>query len=300
MMPPVRLSDLAALGGFQVIRDGAIATLGFLGVSGGQFLGFLEHKRHLRALRQQPGLAGIIATDALAAEVPETIALAVSLAPRSAFFTLHNRLAEDTEFYRKRSTSEISPGAKVHPRAFVDPQGVCIGPGCVVAPNATVLAGTEMRAGAVVQSGAVIGGTGFQRTLMHGEAVDLVHAGNVVLDEGSVVMSNAVVARAVFHNDTHVGAGSRVGNGAFVSHGTRVGANCLIGHGAVVAGNCQVGDGVTIGPGAIIADRISLGQGARVSLGAVVIRDVPAGKTVSGSFAASHSRALRTLFSHPE
>jgi len=94
---------------------------------------------------------------------------------------------------------------------------------------------------------------------------------------------------------TILGAGCRVGNGAFVSHNVRVGPNSLIGHGSVIAGSCSLGSAVTVGPGVTVSDRIVIGDGARLTLGGTVTRDVPAYGHVSGNFAIDHRRYKRFI-----
>jgi len=68
-----------------------------------------------------------------------------------------------------------------------------------------------------------------------------------------------------------------------VGHHTSVGNYCHIANGANISGDCRIGDDVFVGAGAIIRDSISIGAGAIIGMGAVVVRDVPAGVTVIGN-----------------
>jgi len=61
----------------------------------------------------------------------------------------------------------------------------------------------------------------------------------------------------------------------------------------VIAGRARVGEQAWIGASATVSNAIRVGARARVRLGAVVIRDVPAGASVSGNFAVDHARTLR-------
>jgi serine O-acetyltransferase len=101
---------------------------------------------------------------------------------------------------------------------------------------------------------------------------------------------------AAFGVDIHPAA--RVGKGVMIDHGTGV----VIGETAVVDDEVsilqgvtlggtgkEVGDrhpkirrGVMIGAGATVLGNIEIGAGARVAAGSVVLRAVPAGKTVAG------------------
>jgi hypothetical protein len=53
------------------------------------------------------------------------------------------------------------------------------------------------------------------------------HAGRLSIGDRTVVIANAVLARAVFRQATEIGTDCRIGNGAFVSHNCRIGARSL-------------------------------------------------------------------------
>ena len=150
-----------------------------------------------------------------------------------------------------------------------------------------------MGEGCTIHAGAVLGSVGFQTTRADGRLHELVHAGELVLEEGVVVLANAVLARAVYRQASRIGRDSRIGACAFVSHNVKLGQRCYVGHGAVVNGNVKVANDVWIGPSATIANNLQVGEGAYLSLGAVVISDVAAGARVSGNFAVDHKGLLR-------
>ena len=136
--------------------------------------------------------------------------------------------------------------------------------------------------GVVVEPGAVVGAAGFQTSARHGDAIDLVHAGGVVLGDHTHVHANAVIAAGPFDLPTEIGSRCQIGNGAFVSHRCRLGHHVYIGHNATVNGRVDIGDGAWVGPGAVIAHRVSLGEDCAVALGSTVITDVAPGAKVSG------------------
>jgi UDP-3-O-[3-hydroxymyristoyl] glucosamine N-acyltransferase LpxD len=214
--------------------------------------------------------------------------------PRRAFVDGHNTL-EQHGFYGPWLPTRIDPSAVIHPSAVIEPEGVVLGPDCRVDAKAVILRGTELGQAVHVMAGAVLGGEGFQSMKFSDAVVDFSHAGGLIVGDRTVIMANAVIARAVFRQATTIGPDCRIGNGAFVSHNCRIGARCLIGHNATVAGNCLVGDGVTIGPGATTIHCLTFGANAAVTAGAVVIRDVPEDTRVSGNFAQSHRQALRRI-----
>jgi len=156
-----------------------------------------------------------------------------------------------------------------------------------------VLRGTALAREVRVLPAAVIGGEGFQSLRIDEALLDFHHAGRVEVGERTVVLSNAVIARAVFRQATLIGPDCRIGNGAFVSHNCEIAGGVLVGHGAVIAGNCRVGRDVTIGPRAVCIDRVDIGEGSFMTGGAVVVRHVPPGTRVSGNLAMEHRRLVR-------
>lgn len=71
-----------------------------------------------------------------------------------------------------------------------------------------------------------------------------------------------------------------------VGHDTIIGAGTEIAPMTSIGGWVEIGERVSIGQGVTIKPRVKVGDGARLGMGAVVIRDVPAGATVVGNPAA--------------
>ena len=291
----LQLSDFEDIAQFRVLRDGSFATLGLITIPQPAMLVFLEEERFLKRVRALDGLGAVITTPALAKRLDGPYALAQSSDSRRSFFDLHNHLALETEFYWRSHPSEIHPTAEIHPRAWINPTDVRIGRHCRIDANAIVHARVELGRDVIVHSGAVLGTAGLQRMVVDGTVGDLAHAGGVRIEDNVQVLCNAVIAAAVFRQSTTIGAGTRIGNLAYLSHNVQVKERCQIGHGAVISGNSFLGNDVTIGPGSTLTDGIHVGAGAHVTAGATVVRDVESGQRVSSGFAVEHRRYLRFL-----
>ncbi len=289
------LSEFARVLRLEVRRDGEFATPGLLADPQPRMLVFVESRRAIALLRRTPEVSGVITTVELAMELDDVPALAIADDPRRTLFELHNHLARHTDLYWSDFPTEIHESAEVHPRAFVAASNVRIGPNTVVQPNATILERCILGASVVVHAGAALGGIGFQVSRFPDGVVDMVHGGGVLVRDGAHVLSHAVVAAALFRQLTTLGAGSRIGNHAFVSHNVQVGDRTFVGHGAVINGNVTVGPDAWIGPGAVVSHGLRVGARAQVSLGAVVVKDVKPDQRVSGNFAMDHTRFLRRL-----
>ncbi|MAZ82216.1 MAG: serine O-acetyltransferase [Hoeflea sp.] len=101
---------------------------------------------------------------------------------------------------------------------------------------------------------------------------------------------------AVFQTDINPAA--PIGKGLFLDHATgivvgqtaRIGDNCSILQGVTLGGtgkeggdrHPKIGNGVLIGAGAKVLGNISIGNCSRIAAGSVVLKPVPANKTVAG------------------
>ncbi|HEY6389768.1 MAG TPA: hypothetical protein VIX89_00745 [Bryobacteraceae bacterium] len=290
------LSDVSNAGAADLVRDGEFQTLGFLSHPYRGMLVFVESSRFLARLGRTPEAVCAITTPDLAGKMDFTGGHATSENPRRSFHLIHSHLAAQG-FYWTDFDTEIHPTACIHPRAYVAARNVRIGAHTKIEPNATVLERSLIGSEVTIRAGAVIGSVGFM-TVPCGESnEEMVHAGGIWLGDRVQVMSNAVVAAAIFHDSTQIGAGALVGNCAFVSHGVRVGKGSSIGHGAVVAGYVEIGEDVQIGPGASLVNGIRIGHRAHVAVGSVVIGNVEPEQRVAGNFAVGHRALLKHLVS---
>lgn len=108
------------------------------------------------------------------------------------------------------------------------------------------------------------------------------------LRPGSVVGRGAQVGNFAELKSTHLGPGSKQHHMSYLGD-ARVGANVNIGAGTITANYdgahknpTTIGDGAFIGVDTMIVAPREIGPGARTGAGAVVTRDVPAGKLAVG------------------
>jgi acetyltransferase-like isoleucine patch superfamily enzyme len=271
----------------EVRRQAEITSLGFVEVPLDGRLVFALSEGLLQRGRAVGGVSAVLTRGHLAHHVGQEFGLAIADDPRRMFVEVHNRLVKEG-YYGPLQASSIDATARVRPGAIVSPTGITIGPHCEIAPGAILEPETVLAADVRILPGAVLGSDGFQTMRFDDAMIDIHHAGSLEVGARTVVMANAVLARAVFRQATRIGSDCRIGNGAFVSHNVQIGDRTLIGHGAVIAGNCTIGSDVTIGPGAICLDRLEIADRAYVTAGSVVTRCVGAGERVTGNFAIPH------------
>jgi len=99
----------------------------------------------------------------------------------------------------------------------------------------------------------------------------------------------SVLTGAEIPLNCHIGGGLLMPhpNGIVIFSGVSIGSNCLIFQQVTIGtranmGSPEIGRNVDIGAGAKILGKVSIGDHAKIGANAVVIHDVPAGKTAIG------------------
>lgn len=289
------LSEVTGVSGIEILRDATFESLGFVSTDTPQLLVFIEAAKYLPELLRNPLVSAVLATPELAERIPPHLGVMLADSPRTAFYALHNRLAE-IDFYGAPFASTIDASARVHPRAFVAETGVRIGARCVIEPHATVLTGSVLCDDVIIRAGAVIGGEGFQFAVeADRQILAVAHAGGVWLQSGVEVQHNTVIDKAVFGGYTFIGANCKIDNLVHIAHAVRLGQRNRVVAGAMIAGSVIAGDDVWFGPMCAVSNGVKVGAGANISLGAVVTRDVEPGQRVSGNFAIDHGKLISHL-----
>ena len=236
--------------------------------------------------------------------------LAVTLAHHCAIATLVAVDKPRLEFARiaarflaERGDTAVNPLASVSPRAQLS-SSVCVHAQAVIEAGARVGQGSVVGTGAFVggmvnagarvhiAAGAVLGaaGFGFERD-DDGSLVRLPQYGGVVVGDDAEIGANSCIDRGAF-GDTTIGEGTKLDDLCYVAHNASIGRHCLLMAGVHILGSAVIGDQVEISPGAVVRDHCSVGDGARIALGAVVVKDVPAGMTVAGVPARAFARRV--------
>lgn len=191
------------------------------------------------------------------------------------------------------------PPPGVHPLAVVDPSssvaaGASVGAGCYIGPdvliardtilfpNVTIYGPADIGAECRIHSGAVIGadGFGYERN-EDGELEPFPHIGGVWIGRNVHVGANTCIDRGSLE-DTIIERGARIDNLVHIAHNVHIGRDTAVIASSMIAGSVRVGDRAWIAPSAAVMNKRTVGDDATVGLGAVVVKDVPAGATVKG------------------
>ncbi len=150
-----------------------------------------------------------------------------------------------------------------------------------------------------LQNGAIIGADGFGFARYDTPAPDapawhkIQQTGVTVLDDHVEVQANATVDRASI-GETRVHTGAKIDNLVMVGHGSSVGANTLLCSQVGLAGSTKVGKDAILAGQVGVAGHLTIGDGATITAQSGIINDVPAGSTVSGTYAFDRIKWLRS------
>lgn len=103
-------------------------------------------------------------------------------------------------------------------------------------------------------------------------------AAGTVLGEGCVLLAHAVVTAPV-----RIGAHLLAMPQVLITHDDVIGEGVTMAGRATLGGGATVHDGAYLGSGCLVREGVTIGAGALVGMGAVVLRDVPAGETWAGN-----------------
>lgn len=285
-----RLSDYAAAGVFDVIRDATFKNLGFLTSPADGLVVAIGDDRWISRLPPLERVAAILTTPSLAEKIPASVGLATCENPMGSLFQVHVALADAPRWDGHLGATEIDPSARVHPTASIAPMAVRIGADSIVGPRAVIQERVEVGRGCVIHAGAALGVEGYEVREVGDRRIVVPHVGGVKIHDDVEVMANSCVCRSLFGQSTEIGEGTKVDNLVHVAHDVRIGRRCKIVAHTMLGGSTTIGDDVWVGPNASISNGLTIGKGAFVTLGAVVTRDVAPGARVTGHFAIDHPK----------
>ena len=313
----MRLSDIAAALKVRLEGPGEVAITGVARIDDAQTgqIAFVSNPKYAPAAKTTRASAVIVAENFPPLKVP-------TLRTKNPYLAF----AQAVELFYKppqypagiHSTAVIDPSARLGKNASVGPYVVVygdvqIGNNCVLLPHVVIYPGARIghnffahahsivrehcRLGdnVILQNGAVVGadGFGFARD-NSGEWHKIVQSGSAVLEDWVEMQANACVDRASV-GETRIGRGAKIDNLTQVGHGSTVGRNTMLCAQTGLAGSTHVGDNAVFAGQAGSAGHCRIGDGVVVTAQSGILKDVPAGKVMSGSPAIENKQWLRSI-----
>ena len=196
-------------------------------------------------------------------------------------------------------TASVPEDCEIGPNVVVEARAQ-LGRRCQVGPNtvigAGVVIGEDCRIGLDVTisdtppsalapslppGDACIGQDGFGFAPDRAGPVKVPQLGLVVIGDDVEIGANSTIDRGSGH-DTVIGAGSMIDNLVQIAHNVVLGRCCILAGQVGISGSTRLGDFVMIGGQGGLAGHLHIGAGARIAAKSGLMRDVPAGTTVSG------------------
>ena len=130
--------------------------------------------------------------------------------------------------------------------------------------------------------GTVIGTEGFNYSVTEKGISKFPHFGGVIIGDNVEIGTNTCVGRGAL-GDTFIGDDTKIDNLVHIGCNVKIGKRCIIATQSGIGGSCVIGDGVYIGFGCTVKNGITIGDRALIGMGAIVLKDVPAGEVWVGN-----------------
>jgi UDP-3-O-[3-hydroxymyristoyl] glucosamine N-acyltransferase len=304
---PFPLAELARVTGAQLLhgKDGEklFRDVAPLEIAGPDQVSFLENRKYLPAFRGSQ--AGAAFVDAAAGnDAPPGMALLVASEPYKAYALAAQAFYPASPIAAGRAPSalidraaivpddcEIAPNVVIEARVQLGRRcrvgantvigaGVEIGEDCRIGANVTV-SHALIGARVVLHPGVRIGQEGFGFAPDRAGPIKIPQLGRVVIGDDVDIGANTTIDRGSGH-DTVIGDGSMIDNLVQIAHNVVLGRCCILAGQVGISGSTRLDDFVMVGGQGGLAGHLHIGAGARIAAKAGLMRDVPAGTTVSG------------------
>lgn len=217
--------------------------------------------------------------------------------PKSLFFLILENFFEekrsedfeliDEESHSYKGLSYISDKAVIGENVRVGigcviEENVYIGDNTEIHHNVVIRGGTKIGSNCTIFSGAIIGESGFNPLKAKNHKRNLVkHYGGITIGNDVHIGDNCTISRGAI-DDTVIKNGVKINKQVVVAHNVFIGENTIFTAPTFVAGSVSIGRNCHVAA-SVIRNQCKIGDNAVLGLGAVVIKDVPAGSTVVGN-----------------
>jgi UDP-3-O-[3-hydroxymyristoyl] glucosamine N-acyltransferase len=219
--------------------------------------------------------------------------------PKLAIIKVLEGLFAPTPTWGIHPTAVISPEARVGDPVFIGPNSYVgnseIGAGTRLLGNVFIYDGVCIGKNVTIHAGSVIGSDGFGFERDHaGRLHKFPHLGGVVIDDDVEIQALTHVDRGTL-GDTIIRRGAKIDNSCHIAHNADIGEDSMVVAHAMLGGSIAIGARSWVGPSTALRDGLTIGEDSFVAMGALVMRDLPAGSRVMGSPARPIDQQLAIL-----
>ncbi|HEY7182845.1 MAG TPA: DapH/DapD/GlmU-related protein [Blastocatellia bacterium] len=183
------------------------------------------------------------------------------------------RIGDDVEIFPSAYIGKPPRGVGAMTRPMNFAAKIDVGDGCVIGPNAVIYYDVEIGPQTLISDGASIR----EQSKIGSRCI----IGRYVTVNYATLIGNNVKVQ----DHTWLAGNMRIGDRVFISGGVTTANDNLMGASGYVEEDIigpTIGNGVRVGAGAIILPKVRVEDGALIGAGAVVTKDVPAGRTAKG------------------
>ncbi len=159
---------------------------------------------------------------------------------------------------------------------------ITVGDGTVIWNNVTIINRVNIGKNCDIHSGVVIGHDGFGATEDENHKKTMIkHFGGVTIGDDVYIGDLSYVERGTL-DDTVIGSGTKIDGLCIVGHNSILAEDVTMVTGTLLLGSVKIERNGYLAC-ALVRNQCTVGEGAFIGLGAVVVKDVPAGETVVGN-----------------
>jgi UDP-3-O-[3-hydroxymyristoyl] glucosamine N-acyltransferase len=208
----------------------------------------------------------------------------------------YNRFFKDNEitYYPPKEECENIDGAFISSKAVIGENsvimpGAYIGGEVKIGKNSYIGCGTKIVGEAligdnvIIRENVVIGADGLSTERGDdGEAITMPQFGGVIIENKVQIGANTVIARGAIDN-TIIREGCKIDNCCFISHNVELEQNVFVVGETIMMGSSKAKKNSYISGNTVVRNKVTIEENAFIGMGAVVTKDVAAGKVVVGN-----------------
>ena len=176
---------------------------------------------------------------------------------------------------------KIKSGSAIGSNCFIG-YGTTIGSNSKIMSSVNIYSLVKIGKNCIIHSGSVIGADGYGFYTHKDMHHKIPQIGKVNVGNDVEIGANCTIDRGTI-DDTFIGDMCKFDNGVQIGHNVKIGKGCLLTAHVTIAGSSKIGDFCIFGGQSGAIDHVTIGDRAVFACYTVAMKDLPGGKTYSGS-----------------